>query len=177
MLGFLRKWPAKVLIIEPREEGKGFYFRRDKGRRVLDEDGGQYYILKKEKMMTEAYDYDKFYGNDIILYRKTKDELVPCEIKGENIEPIDQDMKFWLVQKYRYAKDKYDKPNFFQKYGTVLILLVVFVLFIMLISVTFRGMEDLTVNLARMGETLRDGMNTLVNAVGTTPTASNLPPL
>lgn len=178
MLSFIKRWPATVLIIEPREEGKGYYIRRDKGRRVVNEDGEQFYLLKKERQMTASYDYDKFYGNTLILYRKTKDELFPCEIKGNEIKPINQDMKFWLVQKYRYAKDKYDKPGFMQKYGMTMLLIVTVVLFIMLISVTFQGFEDMTHNLVNMGSSLNQGMNAMADALGgSSPIPSELPPL
>jgi len=178
MVKIFNRWPADVLIIEPREEGHGYYFRKDKGKRILEKDGGQYYLLKKEKQITKAYDYDKFYGNTIILYRKTKDELVPCSIKGDEITPIDQDMKFWLVQKYRYSREKYDKPSFMQKYGAMMMLIVLMVILIMIVSITFRGFSDLSANLVDMGSTLNTGMQAMANALsGTTVISGDMPPI
>ena len=173
-----RKWPATAIIIEPRADGSGYFIRHDKGRRVVNQDGEHFYLLKKTKEMTRPFDYDMFHGKMIILYRKTKDELIPCKIKGEDVEPIDQDMKFWLVQKYRYVKDKYTKPSFMERYGALMVTMTVFVLFILLVAIVFNFMENIGKVLIDMSSQINTATGALANAISSqgTVVTPDVPP-
>lgn len=178
LLGLIpvHKWPAKILIIEPRDDGKSHTFLVDKGRRVYDSETGEtYYLIKNERLRIKGTSYKQFYHDIAIFFRHSKDELVPCRIIGDKIEPIDQDMKFWWVNNYKWSRFAFDKKSFWEKYGSILIMAILVTFIIVITSVVFNGLKDIS-------ELQSQGLNALAAAINsfaaqTQPVASTVPPL
>lgn len=172
----IHKWPAKILIIEPRDDNKGHIFKTDKGRRIYDETTGEsYYLIKNERLRIKGANYKQFYNDVAIFFRHSKDELVPCKVEGDKIIAIDQDMKFWWVQNYKWSRFAFDKKGFFEKYGSVIIMVLLLAIIIVITSVVFNGLTDIA-------KLQSEGMSALASAINSfaaqaQPAASTVPPL
>lgn len=172
----VHKWPAKILLIEPRDDGTGHVFKVDKGRRIYDEKTGEtYYLIKNERLRIKGTSYKHFYNDIAIFFRHAKDELVPCKVSGDKIIPIDQDMKFWWVQNYKWSRFAFDKKSFFEKYGSVIIMGILIAFIIVITSVVFNGLSDIAALQNEGLKTLSASINSL--AAQTNPVASSMPPL
>lgn len=133
-----KKYPVKVQILEKR--AGGYTISYDVAGRT-GKTGEVFYRLrsKGKNIKPSAFDYifQTNKGLWIILYSPGPDEFYPTKISDRNpdnvkINPIDEDMKFWLAHEYQLAYQRAASRSVIEKYMPIM-LLAIFTVCIMLI--------------------------------------------
>lgn len=122
-----KKFNKKVIIFE-NISGKGYQLMgRDRARFVKIGDGGEEILfLKKQKVFRSAY--GKKMGKNTYWFAKGQDgywyNIVIGDLDAKmgmlDIEPIDRDMRYMHVAIRKNIQERYQKQNFMEKYGTIM---------------------------------------------------------
>lgn len=128
----------KVVVFE-NIAGKGWEVtHKDRARLIKVGDGGEEILyLRRAKVYRTAYgrkqgknEYWFVIGQDGYWYNFTLGDF-DAKMNMLDIEPVDRDMRYMHVAIRKNIKDRYNKPNFMEKYGT-LVMNGVFLLLIMI---------------------------------------------
>ena len=123
-----RTYRYKIICFE-NLSGQGYQPTiRDKARILKVGDGGEEILfLKKKKVYRTAYGRkmgkDTFWfaiGQDGYWYNCTLGDL-DAKMGMLDIEPIDRDMRYAHVSIRRNIQERYNKQNFMEKYGTIML--------------------------------------------------------
>jgi len=110
MFGFLRRYPVKVQVLSKR--GNAIQITSDKASRIIEQDGTQYYHLKKHKLKIKPPEYKYFFvgkkGKPILfLYSPQQGQMLPVNIDNPpNLTIEDKETIFWGIQQIKRTLGK-----------------------------------------------------------------------
>ncbi|MBT4175062.1 hypothetical protein HN865_03590 [Candidatus Woesearchaeota archaeon] len=153
-----KKFNKKVIVFE-NISGQGYQqMGRDRARLVKIGDGGEEILfLKKAKVFRTAY--GKKMGKNTYWFAKGQDgywyNIVIGDLDAKmgmlDIEPIDRDMRYMHVAIRKNIQERYQKQNFMEKYGTIMMngifLLIMLIGIGILISKMASAMETLNLTM------------------------------
>jgi hypothetical protein len=153
-----KKFNKKVIVFE-NISGQGYQLMgRDRARLVKIGDGGEEILfLKKAKVFRTAY--GKKMGKNTYWFAKGQDgywyNIVIGDLDAKmgmlDIEPIDRDMRYMHVAIRKNIQERYQKQNFMEKYGTIMMngifLLIMLIGIGILISKMASAMETLNLTM------------------------------
>jgi len=163
-----KKFNKKIILFE-NISGQGYQLvARDRARLVKIGDGGEEILfLKKLKVFRTAY--GKKMGKNTYWFAKGQDgywyNIVIGDLDAKmgmlDIEPIDRDMRYMHVAIRKNIQDRYQKQNFMEKYGTIMMNGIF--LLIMII-----GIGILVSKLSATAETINLGMESAKTVIEST---------
>lgn len=132
------KWPIKVEIFEPRQDGS-FFAKKDLARRIM-KDSRQYYQLKKAKVKTKPIPYKYIYTSDdgshnLKMFSPTHGVFVPMQVdtNSNKLNILDEDTRRWIVMdEIEISRRFRESKKWWETYYPV-ILLAIFALGIMFV--------------------------------------------
>ncbi|MFP4019278.1 MAG: hypothetical protein ACOC44_18440 [Promethearchaeia archaeon] len=158
------KWPTDVTIYTKR--GKGLVKKKDRASFFKKtKNGERIYKLKKHKKNTKPIPYDYIITNSkgephVLLYEFERNEFAPLDIANVKVEgenglekvestkmAIDEDVRIWGVNQDRLAERMHNKKGFFEKYQSMLLMLIFFVGIIVLTYLFMNSISENTTNI------------------------------
>jgi len=149
-----------IIIKKAKYNIRVIIFSKRKGRdKVLDDIGGYFktkginsFKLKKMKIAIQPPKFDYLFptskGNVLFLRQQGQDEFYPLmpsiSIKqGLDLQVISGDTKLWGVTMMQRIREMYQKPSFFEKYGSYIIFGVTAMMVLVLIYVVLQKFDIL----------------------------------
>jgi hypothetical protein len=159
------KFPTKAMILTKRGKGQivsydvaGFFKRTKKGDRV--------YQLKKRKDITKPISYDQILQTAdgqpfICLFEYERGQYAPVDLTKLNTENLDAELIIdeavtnWGVVQDRLAETLHNKPKFWEQYGTLIMMFVMFLFIIILAWMFMKNISDTGLTIAQALNNIR----------------------
>jgi len=170
---FQSKTYNKKIVIFENIAGQGYQpIGKDKARVVKVGDGGEELLyLKGRKVYRTAYGrkmgkntYWFAVGQDGYWYNILLGDL-DAKMGMLDIEPIDRDMRYMHVAIRKNIQERYNKQNFMEKYGAILINGIFLVIMVIAVWLLISKVGDLMASAAGTVESAKPIAESLLNAV------------
>lgn len=148
-MNLLAKWPIKVIIYNIREGNVFVEF--DAAHRRYNKRGHTFFKLKNKKIDIKPVPYSKLAVSKggkhvLILVSPSTHEFYPVsldELKEKKLVPVDEDLKQYYSEQVRKSYEMWRSGSFFQKYGNLMVILIVAIAVMLLLYVSYDGAIEL----------------------------------